>query len=56
MPAPYLARAKWVALQRFDSVPSRELTPLIWQSYDLVAAKLPKATRESLKRPKQSRA
>src|SRR5262245_13522813 len=48
MPAPYLARAKWVALQRFDSLPSRELTPLIRQSYDLVAAKLPKATRESL--------
>jgi predicted DNA-binding protein (MmcQ/YjbR family) len=56
LPAPYLARAKWVALRRFDSLPTRELTPLIRQSYDLVAVKLPKATRESLTRPKKSRA
>jgi predicted DNA-binding protein (MmcQ/YjbR family) len=48
VPAPYLARAKWVALQRFDSLPSRELTPLVRHSYDLVAAKLPKAAREKL--------
>ena len=53
IPAPYLARAKWVALQRFDSLPVRELTPLVRQSYDLVVARLPKATRESLTRAKK---
>jgi len=56
IPAPYLARANWVAMQRFDSLPARELTPLIKQSYDLVVAKLPKGTRDSLNRPKKSRA
>jgi predicted DNA-binding protein (MmcQ/YjbR family) len=56
MPAPYLARAKWVALQRFDSLPSRELTPLIRHSYDLIAAKLPKATRAALTAPSSRRA
>jgi predicted DNA-binding protein (MmcQ/YjbR family) len=48
IPAPYLARAKWVALERFDSLPVRELTPLLRRSYELVAAKLPKATRAAL--------
>jgi predicted DNA-binding protein (MmcQ/YjbR family) len=53
LPAPYLARAKWVALQRFDSLSSRELEPLLRRSYDLVAAKLPKTTREALSRGKK---
>jgi predicted DNA-binding protein (MmcQ/YjbR family) len=48
IPAPYLARAKWVALERFDSLPARELTPLVKRSYELVAAKLPKSTRAGL--------
>jgi predicted DNA-binding protein (MmcQ/YjbR family) len=56
MPAPYLARAKWVALQRFDSLPARELTPLIRHSYDLIVAKLPKATRAALPAPSARRA
>ena len=55
-PAPYLARAKWIALQRFDSLPSRELTPLIRQSYDLIVAKLPKATQAALTAPSSRRA
>jgi predicted DNA-binding protein (MmcQ/YjbR family) len=56
MPAPYLARARWVALQRFDSLPSRELTPLIRRSYDLIVAKLPKATQAALTAPSSRRA
>lgn len=54
IPAPYLARAKWVALERFDALPSRELAARVEQSYRLVAAKLPKAVRATLTRPTRS--
>jgi predicted DNA-binding protein (MmcQ/YjbR family) len=53
IPAPYLARAKWVALERFDTLPARELTPLVKRSYELVAAKLPKSARARLAPPKR---
>ncbi len=42
IPAPYLARAKWVALEHADAVSSQELSALLRLSYDLVLAKLPK--------------
>ena len=48
MPAPYLARAQWIALENFDALPPRDLQRLLRQSYDLVVAKLPKKARESL--------
>jgi predicted DNA-binding protein (MmcQ/YjbR family) len=48
-PAPYLARAKWVALDRFDTLPVRELTPLIEEAYAHVLAKLPKVTQRAIK-------
>lgn len=48
VPAPYLARAHWVAFQRADALPRDETRKLLRQSYDLVFAKLPKKTRESL--------
>ena len=48
-PAPYLARAKWVALDRFDTLSVRELTPLIEEAYAHVVAKLPKATQRAIK-------
>ena len=48
IPAPYLARAKWVALQDYDAVPARELKALIEQAYELVKAKLPKKARLEL--------
>jgi len=54
VPAPYLARAKWVALERFDALPARELTRLVEQSYRLVVAKLPKAAQAALTRPRRS--
>jgi predicted DNA-binding protein (MmcQ/YjbR family) len=41
LPAPYLARAKWVALETFDTLPDRELTPLVTRAYELVRDKLP---------------
>jgi predicted DNA-binding protein (MmcQ/YjbR family) len=48
IPAPYLARAQWVALETRDALPSAELAPLLREAYDLVVAKLPARTRESL--------
>jgi len=51
IPAPYLARAQWVALQTKDALPPAELSKLLRESYELVAAKLPKKIRDSLSNP-----
>ena len=48
IPAPYLARAKWIALETKDALPADELALLLRESYDIVVAKLPKKTREAL--------
>lgn len=48
IPAPYLARAKWVALETKDALAPDELAPLLRASYDMVVAKLPRKTREAL--------
>jgi predicted DNA-binding protein (MmcQ/YjbR family) len=48
IPAPYLAHAKWVALETKDALPLDELASLLRESYDMVVAKLPKKTREAL--------
>jgi predicted DNA-binding protein (MmcQ/YjbR family) len=48
IPAPYLARARWVALQTRDAVPADELARLLRESYDLVLAKLPRKTRDAV--------
>ncbi len=45
IPAPYLARAKWVALENEEAIPKAELKRLLRQSYDLVVAGLPKSKR-----------
>jgi predicted DNA-binding protein (MmcQ/YjbR family) len=51
IPAPYLARAQWVALESRDALRLEELARLLRESYDLIAAKLPKKTRAALSRP-----
>src|SRR5580692_6315393 len=48
IPAPYLARAKWVALETKDALSSDELALLLRESYDMVVAKLPRKAREAL--------
>src|SRR5260370_3418699 len=48
IPAPYLARAQWVALETRDALSREELATLLRESYDFVFAKLPRKTRESL--------
>ncbi len=59
-PAPYMARNKWAALERFDALSDRELRDLLRNSYQLVFDKLPKKLRAQLDggtsaRPAQSR-
>jgi predicted DNA-binding protein (MmcQ/YjbR family) len=48
IPAPYLARAQWVALQTRDALPLDELARLLRESYDMVFAKLPKKARDAV--------
>jgi predicted DNA-binding protein (MmcQ/YjbR family) len=48
IPAPYLARSQWVALETKDALSSSELATLLRESYDLVVPKLPKKIQESL--------
>jgi predicted DNA-binding protein (MmcQ/YjbR family) len=55
IPAPYLARANWIALETKDALSSVELSALIRESYDLAVAKLPKKTRDSLTTAKPRR-
>jgi predicted DNA-binding protein (MmcQ/YjbR family) len=55
IPAPYLARAQWVALETRDALSREELATLLRESYDFVVAKLPVKTRESLRQQPRSR-
>jgi predicted DNA-binding protein (MmcQ/YjbR family) len=48
VPAPYLARAKWVALERHDAIAPDELAELLRASYALVVARLPKKFRQAI--------
>lgn len=54
IPAPYLARAKWVAIESAQTLPQSEVTALLRQSYELVAARLPSTKRDSLASPKSA--
>jgi len=47
IPAPYLARAKWVALEKRDAIAPAELAHLLRTSYELVLAKLPKRLKRT---------
>jgi predicted DNA-binding protein (MmcQ/YjbR family) len=48
IPAPYLARAKWVAIETPETLTAAEVSALLRKSYNLVCAKLPRAVRERL--------
>ena len=47
IPAPYMARAQWVALEKEGALSRAEIKKLLRQSYDLVKARLPKKTQAS---------
>ena len=48
IPAPYLARAKWIALESADALPDADLAELLRESYELVRAKLPRKLSETI--------
>jgi predicted DNA-binding protein (MmcQ/YjbR family) len=48
IPAPYMARNFWVALERWNAVRRSEMEELIRESYELVKAKLPKKVQAEL--------
>ena len=54
-PAPYMARAQWVALEELDTLPDSELRERIADSYRLVWERLPKRRREELTAKAESR-
>jgi predicted DNA-binding protein (MmcQ/YjbR family) len=47
IPAPYLARAKWISLETPEALADAEIAELVRESYELVLAKLPRKLRES---------
>ncbi|MBM3810489.1 MAG: MmcQ/YjbR family DNA-binding protein [Acidimicrobiia bacterium] len=49
IPAPYLARAKWVALERSNTLPRHEIKRLLDRAYDTVLGKLPKKAQARLR-------
>ena len=48
IPAPYMARAKWVALERWNALDDREFEPLLTRAYTLVKEKLSKKAQAGL--------
>src|SRR5258708_29837881 len=48
VPAPYVARYHWVALERLNAVSDKELKVLLRTAYDLVLGKLPRRARAIL--------
>jgi predicted DNA-binding protein (MmcQ/YjbR family) len=51
VPAPYLARAKWVGLRAFDALTDREYQRLIPRAHALVSRTLPKKVQAQLAPP-----
>lgn len=50
-PAPYLARAQWIALETKDAMPRAEIERRLREAYEIVLAKLPKKARNELDSP-----
>ena len=55
-PAPHLARAFWVALERWDALRPREIEQELARAHALIYNKLPKRTRAALALPEKERA
>jgi predicted DNA-binding protein (MmcQ/YjbR family) len=48
VPAPYVAKYHWVALERFNALSEKELKSLVQTAYNLVFEKLPKKAKAGL--------
>lgn len=53
IPAPYLARAGWIMIERLDVLPDDHLRAYIGRSHGLVVAKLPKKLRAQFLKEKR---
>jgi predicted DNA-binding protein (MmcQ/YjbR family) len=53
-PAAYMARAQWVSLEQFDTLPDAELRERIAESYRLVWERLPKKRQQELQSGKKT--
>jgi predicted DNA-binding protein (MmcQ/YjbR family) len=51
IPAPYMARLHWVAMERWGAIPGRELEDLLRDARDLTYEKLPQRTKDVLALP-----
>jgi len=56
IPAPHLARAYWVALERWDALRPREIEEELARAHALIYARLPKRTKAVLALPEKERA
>ena len=54
--APHLARASWVALERWDALRPREIEEELRRAHALIFEKLPKRTKAVLELPEKERA
>jgi predicted DNA-binding protein (MmcQ/YjbR family) len=55
-PAPYLARAQWVAAEEWDALSDAEYGVLLPKAYDIIKAKLPRRVQGALASSGSSRA
>jgi predicted DNA-binding protein (MmcQ/YjbR family) len=56
IPAPYMARAYWVTIERWDALRPREYEDELRRAHGLIYAKLPKRTQGILNLPDKERA
>ena len=54
-PAPHLARAHWVALERWDALRPREIEEELTRAHKLVYERLPRRTKDVLAMPEKER-
>jgi predicted DNA-binding protein (MmcQ/YjbR family) len=55
IPAPYMARAKWIAFETLNALSRAEIKQLIDTSYKLVLEKLPKKSQADLAKPAKNK-
>lgn len=55
IPAPYMARAHWVTVERWDVLRQRVLEEELRRAHELIFNKLPKRTRSVLEMPEKER-
>ena len=53
IPAPYMARNKWVMLERLDALNDAEIKRLIQNSYEMIFSKLTKKAQAELAEPRK---